>query len=218
MSKTFRLIFFGLVLTVILIGVWKIFLSPQNSPDLTVATTSPDSSSSASAKSPITPVQSGTFIAFTRFVTPQTCSFQSQDSNPVISGTVLLNNGRLAAETQIINSAETVIVRLIYDKTASYVWVDGAADGFKLSYKPGVTPLSQGESPINPNLLISYHCSPWTPSESVFQPSQDIKFTDYSKYVAPTLLPSGNATKCEACAGLTDINRTVCLVFLKCGN
>ena len=186
----------------------------------------PGSNTPGSADSSLTPSpaeniktapQAGTFNTFLAFTVPQKCTFTSGDTSGV-EGTVYLNNGLMRADISVAASGSSAITsHMVVEKSYSYIWQDGQTQGVKIAFDSQAQTRDPQPGTVDPNTGVNYVCEPWTVDSSLFARPDKMIFTDLSKMILPTGLPSGNSEACAACNGLADDQaKTVCLTRLKC--
>jgi hypothetical protein len=161
--------------------------------------------------------QSGTFSTFLSFTVPQKCTFNSPTDSKVV-GTVYLNNGVMRADISVPASDSSAISsHMIVEKNYSYIWQDGQTQGVRIAFDAQAQTRDPQPGTVDPNTGVTYICEPWIVDPQMLTRPEKMIFTDLSKLVLPTGLPSGNAEACAACNDLADDqSKMVCLVRLKC--
>ena len=128
-------------------------------------------------------------------------------------------------------NGQRMISHMISKDDTSYNWQDGQTTGFMMKIDPDTLspgddeknnglPDSEKNQPIDPDKVVDYKCSPWNADNSLFNPPQNIKFTDYSSMMPPS---AGRDTPnkqtedpCSACDSLTGDAKSQCLSALNC--
>lgn len=147
----------------------------------------------------------------------QQCTFTDTESNS--SGIVYVSGGKVRGDFNTTSSAGEMKAHMIASGEEVYVWMDGAADGFKTSVSATESVTSQMESSVDLNKAINYDCTNWSANNSMFQVPTNVTFKDYSSLMENSSGSGSTDTKtmqCQACNSLPSEAAAQCKTALGC--
>ena len=164
----------------------------------------------------------------------QKCTFTDKTESFDMSGVMYMAGNRLRGDYNSVMDGKTIVSHMITDNNTSYTWQDDQTTGFMMKFEPekvtagaanqdknitGESKSTQNQT-FDPEKVVDYKCSPWITDNSLFVPPKNIKFTDYSSMVVPSV-PQTNSGKdsqnfCSTCDNLEGEAKSQCRTALKC--
>lgn len=127
----------------------------------------------------------------------QKCAVSSKNENAESSGNVYVTNGMMRGDFTSMAAGQTMASHMIVKSNTSYVWTDGMAQGFMMTF--GDAPTSNEGTPeqaVDVNQEYSYDCDDWTPDQSIFELPANVTFTDIAEMmqgqIPAGMMPGGN--------------------------
>jgi hypothetical protein len=159
----------------------------------------------------------------------QTCTFTDAESSS--NGTVYASGGKVRGDFSSTTGTTTTVSHVFSDGTDFYMWVDGEAEGMKVSLESFSDLNTKSSDPktksVDPDKQVDFRCAPWTVDSAVFN-LPNIKFTNFSSLMMSA--PSGmmseegegstqmdmKAAQCAACDNLPAESVAQCKQALSC--
>lgn len=111
----------------------------------------------------------------------QKCTFSSEGSE----GTIYVSGGKSRGDFSTTASGSTSKGHMMFDGKMSYVWMDGQAQGYKMSLesaddnKPTNTPTNTPtQSGVDYDKQMDYNCEKWSADNSMFVLPSNVEFLD----------------------------------------
>jgi len=181
-------------------------------------TTAPGTSASASP-APTSALQPQSLRDLLALGRDQTCTFNDASGN---SGSVYMGGAKVRGDFTTMVNSQPQASHMLVDGQTVYVWMDGQAQGFKVSFD-AVADLGSSTSNQSVDLdqKVDYQCSDWAVDDSKFSLPSGVIFSDTSAMMAPALtgVPQVTGTsedRCAACDALTGAPQAQCLQALGC--
>lgn len=154
------------------------------------------------------------------------CSFNNNDKDIVMSGTVYAANGKVREDYQADTSAGKMTGHMIVESPDAYMWTDQMAQGFKFSIEGQPTPAAQSNNNRpDINKAMHFSCQPWSADNNVFTLPTNINFQTMSVPNIPQNSNAGAAgtentnasNQCAVCNNIpAGAARDTCKQQLKC--
>lgn len=141
----------------------------------------------------------------------QSCTFSSGGS----SGTVYVSGGKVRTDYDTTVDGKVTTSHMIVDGNTSYIWTEGQATGFKMTFEASGTPSAETTNApaaggFDSSANMNYKCKTWAVDASQFALPAGVQFTSFGGST------SGPASQCSYCDSLTGDSKTQCLTSLKC--
>lgn len=157
----------------------------------------------------------------------QKCEVSYENGKTTNKGTMFFGNGKMRGDFNATTNGQVVASHMINDGKDMYMWVDGQSVAMKMSLE-GMNNQPTSNQPndqaqvIDQNAKYNYHCSNWSPDESLLTPPANINFMDQN--IMMQGMPSagagasgsmGTSSQCAVCDQAGE-NKAACLAALKC--
>jgi cytoskeletal protein RodZ len=150
----------------------------------------------------------------------QSCTY----SNAATTGTIYVSGGTVRGDFDTTTDKTTTKSHMIVKDNTSYIWTDGQATGFKMSFDPNATPAAGAGSSapsggVDASATMNYKCSAWAVDGSKFDLPTGVTFQTFAipSQAAPAQGTSGSSSsQCSYCDSLSGDSKTQCLTALKC--
>lgn len=140
------------------------------------------------------------------------CAYKDTGEGAEISGTIFLNQGKMAADFETKGTAAgNVKSSIIYDGSNFYVWSSALAT---LGLKMSAVDFEKAKT-LSLDEQKAYDCKEWTPNPAKFVPPKTVTFQAVSNLLAPTAAES-KAFQCAACGKLPPSQALQCKQKLAC--
>ncbi len=160
------------------------------------------------------------------------CEVETIDTAVRSSGTVYVAGGKMRGDMTAVTPQATFDTHVIADGAYVYTWLEGSAQGVKLSmqlasgstsspvttiYNDGNGTTTDSGSPDIYNSNVNYTCEPWTPDTSIFAPPSSVEFNDLSAMTQGSASAGGySLPNCSVCDMVQGEQREQCRVAMKC--
>ena len=105
------------------------------------------------------------------------CTFSDESSGAQTSGTVYVGGSKVRGDFSVISQGKTMGMHMISDGATMHTWIDGMADGFKMSMTASHS-AGDTQQGFDADKKINYHCSPWATDDSKFVLPSGVTFRD----------------------------------------
>jgi hypothetical protein len=180
-----------LLVIVIIGGIWYVFsgyrnngISIQNAPTGLTATTSDTTGTgtTGTGTAQTVPVPEtvgiGSLQNLMAMNSNLTCSVNLPTASAGRSGTVYVSSSLLRADFFSTTGSQTEVASMIDNGTSLYLWMNGSAQGIKLSAPVSASDLNISQNGgINPSTNLNYVCHPWAVNAAFFVPPSTVTFS-----------------------------------------
>lgn len=146
----------------------------------------------------------------------QSCTFSIGSS----SGTVYVSGEKVRTDYDTTVDGKVTTSHMIVDGNTSYIWTEGQATGFKMTFDASASASPQGTGApaagFDAGANNNYKCSTWLVDNSLFTLPAAVKFTSFETVPGGSPAAGSNSSLCSSCDSLTGDSKTQCLTALKC--
>lgn len=150
--------------------------------------------------------------------TPQECTYKSSGEGFESTGTAYIGNGMMRGDFSTKTENQDVTSYTIVKDDTVYVWTEGQAQGFMMTYDPNFKADEyEGEANLNApdfDQKFSYDCNSWNLDTTKFDVPSEINFASMDKMMEE--VTDKMQDSCALCDSLTGDSKTQCLTALKC--
>jgi hypothetical protein len=144
----------------------------------------------------------------------QQCTFHSDENGAQTDGTFYVADGKSRGDITSTANGKSSKTHMIYSDSTSYVWMDDATSGYKMSVDPA-TLQAKGNTDSSQKSMdyakdYNYQCKPWPADASMFAAPTSVNFTEMSMPAAPNANASAGASMDHVCDALTGSAKTEC--------
>lgn len=154
----------------------------------------------------------------------QQCTFS--DSTTYNQGIVYVGNNKARGNFTSANNGQEIVSHMIVDGEAVYIWIDGAATGFKTALNATQpTEATTQTQQFDADTTVNYRCEPWVVDPAAFTLPSGVQFSDTSALFPSAQGQAGTnngsasdskAAQCAACDSAPAEARTQCRAALGC--